>query len=96
MPNNSQYCGIVNYPFSIELYCTFHYFLFIGTETIKEHIELIHRSKYRCEICDKGFVIKQALDNHTLYNHSSERRTKDYTCEVCGRAFYKINTLKRF
>ncbi|XP_013163797.1 PREDICTED: zinc finger and BTB domain-containing protein 41-like [Papilio xuthus] len=46
-------------------------------------------SNYKCNICDKTFILKSKLTSHIKQNHLMER---DHICTICGKGFF----IKRF
>ncbi|XP_014359581.2 zinc finger protein 28-like isoform X1 [Papilio machaon] len=42
-------------------------------------------SNYKCNVCDKTFILKSKLTTHIKKNHLMER---DHICTVCGKGFF--------
>ena len=44
------------------------------------------QNKHLCPQCGKGFVKKESLNQHVMYNHS-DKALPVHTCNVCGKQF---------
>lgn len=51
-------------------------------------------TEYICKICDKFFVNKRLLLDHTSSQHE---KVRNYVCQVegCGRAYYRMDNLRK-
>lgn len=58
-----------------------------------QHMIKIHNAEaqYKCNICNKGFILKSLLMTHVKKNHLME---KDIQCTDCGYRFFSKKALK--
>lgn len=53
----------------------------------------LHKSQYKCDVCNKLFISACRLKNHNQKYHGL-LRTRDHACNVCGKKFYTVSTLR--
>ncbi|XP_068627221.1 zinc finger protein 221-like [Battus philenor] len=53
----------------------------------------LHKSQYKCEICNKLFISDWRLKNHRQTHHGLTR-SRNHTCNVCGKKFFTLSTLR--
>lgn len=59
-----------------------------------QHMIQVHNTSaasYKCNICDRMFLLKSQLTNHTKKIHLMER---NHVCSECGQGFYQKQYLK--
>lgn len=58
-----------------------------------QHMVKVHDSdvKYKCNVCNKGYILKSLLMSHIKKNHLMER---NYQCIECGYRFFSNKALK--
>ncbi|XP_045530309.1 oocyte zinc finger protein XlCOF6-like isoform X1 [Pieris brassicae] len=58
-----------------------------------QHLVKVHNTEaqYKCNICNKGYILKSLLMTHIKKNHMMER---NYQCVECGYKFFNRKTLK--
>ena len=71
---------------------------FCDSQALNRHIQKIHTfiRPFKCDICNKGFVLPDHLKLHREDVHSTGRRTlkKPYQCNICERQFGRKASLK--
>ena len=62
--------------------------------SIKKHIRIIHQGlkPHTCDICNKGFVSKANLENHT-YLHNKDPTSRPFKCHICPKSFVRNQQL---
>ncbi|KAL4705088.1 hypothetical protein ACJJTC_002736 [Scirpophaga incertulas] len=75
-------CPVCNKKFVSKVYWTSHY-----------NFYHLNKFQYMCEICNKPFISDWRLKNHRQKHHGYSR-TRDHTCNVCGKKFYTSSTLR--
>ena len=58
---------------------------FASQSSYTTHLRIVHEGnyKYKCQLCERGFVTRGDLDGH-LNKH---RGIKPYACNLCASAF---------
>ncbi|KAL0803297.1 hypothetical protein ABMA28_017208 [Loxostege sticticalis] len=75
-------CPECNKKFVSKVYWTKHYNFY--------HLQ---KSKFNCEICSKMFISDWRLKLHKQTQHGLSR-TRDHACNVCGKKFFTLATLR--
>ncbi|KPJ10206.1 GDNF-inducible zinc finger protein 1 [Papilio machaon] len=53
----------------------------------------LHKSSFKCEICNKIFISDWRLKNHRQTQHGLTR-SRNHCCNVCGKKFFTQSTLR--
>ncbi|KAK6627704.1 hypothetical protein RUM44_010183 [Polyplax serrata] len=65
--------------------------------TLKHHMNL-HKPEeerpFQCSHCKKSFCCKNDLNNHEKAIHVPENERQDFICDMCGKVFQRVATLK--
>ncbi|CAH0757575.1 unnamed protein product [Diatraea saccharalis] len=75
-------CPDCNKKFSSKVYLNKHYNFY--------HLK---KSQFKCELCNKLFISDWRLKNHKQKHHGLSR-TRNHTCNVCGKKFFTLATLR--
>lgn len=73
------------------------YSILLDYKNEKEHVKMhqnVNFGKFKCEICEKVFNLKQTLGTH-LKTHSSNRKKIVCSVEGCSKTFHKVAGLER-
>ncbi|GJQ85212.1 hypothetical protein Trydic_g13054 [Trypoxylus dichotomus] len=63
------------------------------TYSMKRVHRRVHKNEsHACHLCDRTFKRKKILDDH-LEQHN-RKRTRDYVCELCGKLFQGLRSLR--
>nr|XP_026483109.1 zinc finger protein 90-like [Vanessa tameamea] len=53
----------------------------------------LHKSAFKCDLCNKLFMSDWRLKNHRQKHHGLSR-SRDHICNICGKKFYTLSTLR--
>lgn len=66
-----------------------------NNSTLVKHVRIHTDEKpYQCLSCDKKYKDKGSLKRHKDRNHHPQKRSRDFICESCGKAFFSKNDVK--
>ncbi|XP_047542896.1 zinc finger protein 808-like [Vanessa atalanta] len=61
----------------------------------QKHCDFYHlqKSAFKCDLCNKLFMSDWRLKNHKQKHHGLSR-SRDHICNICGKKFYTLSTLR--
>ena len=66
-------------------------------DELKEHLKLLRKEQFNCDLCRKTFITKQGFKGHVCYAHFGENHSsmmenmkeyeKLFQCKLCNKIF---------